>query len=354
MAAHFERLGQATPFYGDQVTVQQVSIQIPNCSHVAAQLYTVVNNSDNLNLALAVHGWMDNSGSFVPLLKHLLPMLDSRVFKYVLAIDMPGCGQSTNKGTVSYPVIESVYDLLQVLNVSLNGLGISGGRLPSEVTYLGHSLGGGHGYILSSLFPDRIHRLITIDALGYFTDDEERLPDLLKEALQKREEFDEKMNILSHNTSIARRQLCDTKEELIQRLHKRYKHGLTIESARYLTERGSELVEIEGRKGWRLTYDPKHTAMSLFRMSDQALFQFLGRLTNVPILTLWPESSGWPFQDRIDTTKRRRFMQQVNPRYKEVFVAGTSGHHFHMDYPKETALTIASYLQEQTSLRSKL
>lgn len=78
---------------------------------------------------LCVHGWLDNSGSFDPIVPYLLkghPNL------HVVAIDEPGCGLSSHKP------VGSEYNRWSHLKEMKRVIDFMGWK---EVTLIGHSLG---------------------------------------------------------------------------------------------------------------------------------------------------------------------------------------------------------------------
>jgi pimeloyl-ACP methyl ester carboxylesterase len=345
------RLGQGLDFIRagsynlltEYISVEEVHIRIPNCDVVCAQLFTRLDNNVNSNWAIAVHGWLDNSASFMPLFTELFPLLSKSVFKYVLAVDMPGCGRSAHKTTVSYPVIESVYDIIQIVQRTQTALHLE----EEKVTYIGHSLGGGHGFLLAAMFPDKIQRLIIMEHIGYNTEvEDEKLVSKLRLGMLKRMQFDSKLP--------GKRNLFNSFDDLVEKLHKRYKHGLKRESARYLAERSSKFVEVDGQKGWQLTYDHKHLALGLFRFTEKQLLSVM-RHISVPVLLLLPEKGGWPFGPVPIIERRKKVLQASSKNYVEIRVPKTEGHHFHLDYPLETAHVLANYfIKEGEKVYSRL
>ena len=84
---------------------------------------------------LAIHGWLDNAGSF----DFLAPLL---IDHYVVALDLPGHGLSDHLPEgMQYHLTEAVGFIYQVIQY----LGWS------DAVIIGHSLGGGSGDIISLL-----------------------------------------------------------------------------------------------------------------------------------------------------------------------------------------------------------
>lgn len=99
---------------------------------------------------LAIHGWLDNLGSFQPLIPHLL----SGNNLHIVAIDEPGCGLSSHKPPGSdYSRWAHVKELKRVVD-HMNW---------KEVTLIGHSLGAGYGLVFAAVFPELVKRMVLID-----------------------------------------------------------------------------------------------------------------------------------------------------------------------------------------------
>ena len=99
---------------------------------------------------LALHGWLDNAASFVPLAAEL-PGLD------LVAIDLPGHGHSAHlpPGT-QYNTPGAICHVLDVADA----LGWD------RFSLIGHSMGAGIASLTAAAAPERIERLVAIEALG--------------------------------------------------------------------------------------------------------------------------------------------------------------------------------------------
>lgn len=99
---------------------------------------------------LAVHGWLDNAGTF----DHMAPLLDGC---YVVAMDLAGHGRSGHRppGTwYPYP------DFLDEITEVMDQLGWQ------EADLLGHSLGATLVSVIAAICPQRVRRLLLIEGLG--------------------------------------------------------------------------------------------------------------------------------------------------------------------------------------------
>lgn len=99
---------------------------------------------------LALHGWLDNAGSF----DHLAPLLEGH---YVVAIDLAGHGHSDHRPAGTwYPYA----DYLDEIGEVMDQLGWQ------EADLLGHSLGATLVSVFAAICPQRVRRLLLIEGLG--------------------------------------------------------------------------------------------------------------------------------------------------------------------------------------------
>ncbi len=98
----------------------------------------------------ALHGWLDNAASFVPLAGLLEEF-------HIVAIDLPGHGRSAHRprGT-NYHLVDYVADV----GHGVKSLGWD------QFHLLGHSLGAGVSIVYAATFPEQIEKLVLIDGLG--------------------------------------------------------------------------------------------------------------------------------------------------------------------------------------------
>lgn len=99
---------------------------------------------------LALHGWLDNAASFVPLMPELA--------RYdLVALDLPGHGASAHRMRgYDYVFVDWIHDVLDVLDAL---------QWP-RANLLGHSMGGAIATVVATSAPARIDKLALIEALG--------------------------------------------------------------------------------------------------------------------------------------------------------------------------------------------
>ncbi len=119
---------------------------------------------------LALHGWLDNAASFVPLAAHLHGF-------DLIALDLPGHGASAHRPPGGdYAFADWIHDAL----AALDALGWARSHL------LGHSMGGAVAALVAAATPARVDRLVLIEALGPIAGDPAQAGARLREAVVAR------------------------------------------------------------------------------------------------------------------------------------------------------------------------
>ncbi len=107
---------------------------------------------------VALHGWLDNAASFMP----LADCLDGL---RLIALDLPGHGASQHRrGVNAYHFVDYATDIIQALD-SLE---------LERVSLLGHSLGASVAALIASVIPERIDNLAMIEGIGPLTAEDHR------------------------------------------------------------------------------------------------------------------------------------------------------------------------------------
>lgn len=247
---------------------------------------------------LAVHGWLDNAGSFA----RLAPLLADR--HHVIALELPGHGHSEHLPAGGhYHFLDYVRDVLAAADAL---------QLP-RYTLLGHSLGAGVAALVASARPERIERLWLIEGLGPLGDDGSRTLQRFREALAPRN--DKPLRVFrSIEQAIEARSMVS---------------GLAAELARPIVERG--LIETEG--GWRWRSDPRLTRSSASRLAEAQVHALLRGITAPTALLLaQPATSYLP-----DTTMQARAACVADITVTHM----RGGHHLHLEHPQAVADWIA-------------
>ena len=266
-------------------------------------------NGDHGPRVLALHGWLDNAASFIPLAQHLHGI-------DLVAIDQPGHGRSAHlpPGT-DYSFVGAINAILDVADT----LGWD------QFSLLGHSMGGGIGSLIAAACPDRIERLVAIEALGALAETPEHTVARMREA------------VAAHRAS-AGKQLrvfpdIDTAVRARMQATRVPGSGLSESLVRLLVERG--LAEVAGGFTW--SSDPRLTLPTMTRMTEPQIESLVAGIT-CPTRVIFGEPAQAYLPDHL---RRRR--AALLPRGELVLMPG--GHHLHMDQPAAVAAAIGDFFR---------
>lgn len=239
---------------------------------------------------LALHGWLDNGASF-DLLAPLLTGYQS------CAIDFAGHGRSDHLP----PGIPYSWFL------QMNDAFVVADQLGWErFTLVGHSMGAHIGLYMAAAFPERIDRLVLIDAIGHPGLKSERIVGEARQALGRLRELNNRVPPLYENLEVM----------LLPRMNT--VGNISAAAARILLERG--VCAYNGGLTWssdaRLRYpDPA-------RLTEEEVLAFIQAVAAPTLLILGEQ--GWPWSAEFIA---RRTAAHSN--IKKLILPG--GHHLHLE-----------------------
>lgn len=256
---------------------------------------------------LALHGWLDNAASFVPLAAHLHG-LD------LVALDLPGHGASAHLP----PGAE--YSLAGTVHAVLDAADALGWQ---TFAVLGHSMGAAIGSVLAAAAPERVARFVAIEALGALADAEDHTATRLREAVAARRALPGKrLRVFPDiETAIRARMQAGTLAQ----------SRLSEPVARLLVERG--LVEVDGGYSW--STDPRLTISTAVRMTEAQVRDLLAHV-ECPVRAIYADPPQSYFPEPL-----RRERAAVLANGELVVMAG--GHHLHMEDPAAVAAAIGGF-----------
>ena len=119
---------------------------------------------------LALHGWQDNSNSFLPLMEQLCE-------HNWYAIDFPGHGKSSWRNEQAhYYFVDYVDDVFNVIK-----------QIETEkVLIVGHSMGAMVANLFAACFPERVLGVIAIEGLACVTTPDSHVVKQLRKAIESR------------------------------------------------------------------------------------------------------------------------------------------------------------------------
>ena len=252
---------------------------------------------------LALHGWLDNAASFLPLSSHLHGI-------DLVAPDLPGHGRSAHlPAGADYSfagAMDAVLDIADALQWDRFAL-------------LGHSMGAGIGSLLAAACPQRIARFVAIEALGALAETPERTVARLREAVAARRALPGKrLRVFADvDTAIAARMQANALREPVARL---------------LVERG--IVAVHGGHAW--SSDPRLTLPTPVRMTEAQVHDLVAGIA-CPARVIYADPAQPYLPDPL-----RRDRAALLPHGDMIVLRG--GHHLHMEDPAAVATAIGDFL----------
>ena len=268
-------------------------------------------SSQNSPKILALHGWLDNAASFIPIAEYL-PNYE------ILAIDFPGHGHSDwRAGKLWYHLVDYLEDLALLVK-HLSDLSESWRRFH----LLGHSLGGVVAGLWAAAMPETLLSLSNIEGLGPLADTRGENSQRLRRALNSLNKLEDKQ--LRVFESIEQATLARAKSG-----------GIETELAQILVSRSLEKIS-DSADGWRWSTDPRLMHISPNRYSEAQILELLADI-QAPLLFI----HGDPLPEFIDKNVMDKRIAAAKPK-KIVCIKGH--HHLHMQHPQQTAQVINDHI----------
>lgn len=313
--------------HSDAILIQEVAYEVPN-GVLCGKMW---GNPDAPKKMIAIHGWLDNAGSFDGLLPLIFANGSIQQDYNILALDLPGHGLSSNfSDACSYNYPEYAICIKRVIEK----LGWS------KLSLMGHSLGGGISLLLSISIFTSVERLIIFDEpYCESITPSEFIGTHLKEVLNNVDAYTEPTGFKTYSTL----------DDIVNRILTGNKY-LTEASARLLAIRGSKAVE----NGYTFTRDLRLKIPTPMKFLFESPLSFTQKLNNrvcFPSLFLLPAESEYP--------EARDFIKQGLKFPDCVTVQEIPGtHHVHLNQPEIVAPIIIDFIAPndhgETSMSAKL
>jgi len=252
---------------------------------------------------LALHGWLDNAASFVPLAGHLPGV-------QLVVPDLPGHGRSAHLAPgaeyTSGVAVNAVLDIADALGWETFSL-------------LGHSMGAGIASLMAAAVPQRVQRLVVIEALGGLAETVERTADRWREAIAAARALPGKqLRVFSDLAAPVRARM--------------QANQLSEPAARLLVERGVRPVA----GGFVWSSDPRLTLPTPQRLDEAQLAALVAGVT-CPTTVVYADPPQTYFPEPLRSQRAA-----LLPDGRLHVVAGT--HHLHMEDPATVAGLVSAFL----------
>ena len=252
---------------------------------------------------LALHGWLDNAASFLPLAAQL-PTLD------MVMVDLPGHGYSDHLPlTTPYTTPHAIVQTLAIADA----LGWD------RFVLLGHSMGAAIASLVAAVAGERVQALVSIEALGGLTAPAGETVQRLRTYVEAMLKLDAKQLRVFPDLSAPVRARMMVNQ-------------LSEASARLLIERGVKTVD----GGWSWRSDPRLMLPTAVRMTEEQVCDVVSAiLCPVQVIYATPAQAYFPEPER---SQRAALL----PDGRLHTLPGH--HHVHMDDPEAVATIIRDFI----------
>lgn len=276
-------------------------VRLPHL-RLAAQVW----GRDKAPPLLALHGWLDNAGSYA----YLAPLLAERC--RVIALDLPGHGHSDHLPPgMQYHFVDYVRLVLGAIDA-----------LELEHFHLiGHSLGAGIASLVAAAKPERIGRLLLVEGLGPIADDGHHTLRQFRDAMGSTATGRSLRSFPSVNMAISARTMAS---------------GLPANQARPIVERGLRETE----HGWHWRSDARVNRPSSIRLAETQVRSLLrGIEAPTALLLAQPDT---PYLPGTQMRERAACVADIAVTSME------GGHHLHLEHPDAVAAWANAHLDGHT------
>lgn len=247
---------------------------------------------------LALHGWLDNAYSFVPIADAFMRSELAQDYR-LIAIDWAGHGHSDHRPVGNYyPFMDYVYDLWSICQQ----------QAWPQVTILAHSMGAYIANMFAGIEPQRVSHLLAVEAFGLLAANANETTTDLRKGFQSRwqQQHKKRPHYPDLNTAVA------------ARVHA---GDFSRELAALLVERGIEQL---GEHDFRFRADGQLRLRSPVRLTEAQIADVLSHIECPFHVVL-----GRAGHERLKFAIQQ--WQAFVPQLKTHELDG--GHHVHMEQP---------------------
>ena len=252
---------------------------------------------------LALHGWLDNAASFLP----LAPLLKD---VSLLAPDLPGHGRSDHlPAAAEYHLADNCHWIVALADA----MGWE------TFSLIGHSMGAAAASIAAAALPQRVDKLILIDGLGPL-------------AFSPQQEVERLRQRLGLSSPTTRPRAFADLESAVQVRQRLGRFPITEDAATLITRRGMT----RHPDGYRWSHDERLKLPGTHYYSEE---QSEGILRAIEAPTLLLSGDDGAFRDWEGLARRKACIRQL----QHLTLPG--GHHLHMEQPEAVAAAINDFLR---------
>jgi pimeloyl-ACP methyl ester carboxylesterase len=264
---------------------------------------------------IAIHGWRDNAGTF----DTLAPLLK---FNF-LSIDLPGHGFSSH---IPIGLQPHWPDTIVVLRFIVKYFGYD------KISLLGHSLGSSVAYSYAGLYPDQVHKFVSIECgRARIVSHPKDLADTWGSTMDSLLNLEEKMQ--------QQQPPEYTYAELVERQQKGAYMSPTIKSTNILLKRGA-IQSTESPEKYVFTFDPR-IRLDAFKRPSRDTLLALGSAIKCEVLNIHAKPGmSVKLEKEFDESIEAMKTSAAKVECHEVL----GSHHVHLNNPERVAPLINDFM----------
>lgn len=295
----------------NDLTPKEIRIPVP-FGHVAAQAW---GNPDAKTKILALHGWLDNSGSF----EKLIPLLINTEDYYIVAYDDIGVGLSSH-------VPDGMHYDRTLLLITLR-------RVVKYLSWekyilMGHSLGSITSFSYASIYTSEVERIISIDNI---------VPPLFKQ----RSWQGKARLFIEENVNRSADKNTYSYDSALKRIIEGHMKSLSLEDAQIMIKRGASNKGSDENQIYVFNRDVRFRTLFLEFLTGK---QYLEIYKNLKCHLLILRAAMVDHQQWGDVGSFYAVFKEVTASFKEEIISGT--HHIHMGNPKDCSDAIKKWMKQ--------
>ncbi|KAL7043515.1 hypothetical protein ACKWTF_001548 [Chironomus riparius] len=267
---------------------------------------------------IAIHGWQDNCGTF----DKLIPLLPKDI--PILAIDLPGHGKSSHypKGMQYFLFWDGITLIRRIVKY----------HKWSNITLMGHSLGGALSFMYAACFPEDTAKFISFDIAGPTVRDQVQLASKTGDCIDK---------MLTYETLPESKTPCYKYEDMIDLVLDAYQGSVDLESCKILMKRGmAPAPEHMHKNGFHFSRDLR-LKVSMMGMFNEEQVLIYASQVQCEVLNI-RANPGMCFGDPTIYPKVIDKMREGAKRVVYEEVEGT--HHVHLVHPERVSEIVGDFL----------
>jgi pimeloyl-ACP methyl ester carboxylesterase len=279
---------------------------------------------------LALHGWLDNAASFIPLANALAdPLADGSLPYQLIALDLPGHGNSYHKQD-HYHFIDWIEDLYQIIEKA-NW---------APLSIIGHSMGAMVTSIFAATFPELVNKILLIEGVGAMSSKPEQTVTLLRKGIESRSQnydrtFGMKSDKISNKKSIKYCNQKNNKSMTLEKVVQARCFVSDLNRAEAVLICNRNLIQTSEGLEWRS--DPKLKSASLTRFTEPQVADILSFISASCGIVIG--NKGYPLIS--DILSHDIFCK---PHFQKFRLPG--GHHVHMENALGTADILVKFINQ--------